>query len=488
MMPRRAGPPPRLEPSPPEALFDPLGVLDELLVDVGLERGASGGAVSLRGSDPIVASRHRLGACVGLPQLAAAVAAVAFHRLRGGPDQDLSVDLRQAIHSINPDAFWRSTINGEPAPHPLVLDNPFTLVPYRARDGRFVMASAVYPHQVVRWCRLLDVPPDPLRVAEAVGTFDAFELEEVASALGLAASVVRTQAEWRAHEQGAVLEAQPVIGLERISEAPASPFDEAVRPFEGIRVLSFTHAVAGPVVGRTLAEHGADVLGATRPNDFEHDFIYEQANVGSKSAYLDLDKPSGRQDVERLLSDAHVVVDNYRKGGLEGRGLDPHGLAERFPGIVYVSLTCYGWRGPWAERRGFDMNGSAVSGLMAREGSAREPRLPPTGLINDYITGYLGAVGASAALIKRATEGGSWHVTVSLAKTAMWCTSLGLVDPALADCDADHCLGEPAAYDAPSPLGDVHMLAPPVRYSHTPPRWPDPILVPRGSSRPAWRR
>jgi crotonobetainyl-CoA:carnitine CoA-transferase CaiB-like acyl-CoA transferase len=124
---------------------------------------------------------------------------------------------------------------------------------------------------------------------------------------------------------------------------------------------------------------------------------------------------------------------------------------------------------------------------MTIEGSDSEPRLPLTGLINDYITGYMGAIGAIAALVKRATEGGSWHVTVSLTRTAMWCGSLGLVDPTLAGSHDDHSLRDPVAYDAPSPLGDVHMLAPPVRFSHTPAKWPNPILVPRGSSRPEWR-
>ena len=134
------------------------------------------------------------------------------------------------------------------------------------------------------------------------------------------------------------------------------------------------------------------------------------------------------------------------------------------------------------------MNGSAVSGLMTIEGTEAEPRLPITGLINDYITGYMGAIGAAAALVKRATEGGSWHVTVNLTRTAMWCRALGLVEPTLAGSDDEHSLREPLAYDAPSPLGDVHMLAPPVRFSHTPPSWSDPILVPRGSSRAQWRR
>jgi crotonobetainyl-CoA:carnitine CoA-transferase CaiB-like acyl-CoA transferase len=285
-----------------------------------------------------------------------------------------------------------------------------------------------------------------------------------------------------------LLTGQPVIGLERIGESPVRDFGQATRPFDGVRVLSFSHAVAGPTVGRTLAEQGADVVCATRPNDYEHDFIYAEANAGSRSTYLDLDTPTGRERTERLLADADVVVDNYRMGSLARRGLDPLSLADRFPGVIFVSVNCYGPIGPWSGRGGFDMNGSAVSGLMTIEGSEAEPRLPVTSLINDYITGHMGAIGASAALVKRATEGGSWHVTVSLTRTAMWCGSLGLVDPTYAGCDPEHSLCEPDAYDAPSPLGGVRMLAPPVRFSHTPARWPDPILVPRGSSRPEWRR
>ncbi len=469
------------------AAFDPLTALDDLLSTLGLDRAAAGGAVSITGQDPILPSVYRLGACIGIPIMAAAVAAVAFHRHRGGPGQDLELDLRQAIHGINPGAFWHPTLNGAPAPHPLVLDNPFLLTPYRAADGRWVMASGVYPHLAARWCRFLDVPPDPARVAEAIGQRDAFELEEAASAAGLPACVIREPREWLAHPQGALLASQPVIGLERIGDAPPRDFGPADRPFDGIRVLSFTHAVAGPVVGRTLAEHGADVLGATRPNDYEHEFIYAEANVGSRSAYVDLADPAGQERAAALLPGADVVVSNHRSGSLERRGLQPHHLAERHRGLVYVSVTCYGSRGPWAERGGFDMNASAASGLMTTEGSAAEPRLPVTGLINDYVTGYLGAVGAAAALVKSATEGGSWHVTVSLTRSAMWCGSHGLVDPALAGRGGEHLLREPVPYDAPSPLGDVHMLAPPVRFSSTAPAWPAPPLVPRGSSRAEWR-
>jgi len=474
-------------PPPDIGAFDPVVAVDDLLSEVGLSSEAIGGDVSFAGQDPVLPAAHRLGACIGVPMMAAAIAAVALHRRRGGPEQDLELDLRQAVHGINPAAFWHPTLNGEPAPHPLVLDNPFLIVPYRTADDRWVMASGVYPRLAAAWCRFLDVPPDMEKVAAAVARWYAFELEEAANAAGLPMCVVRTPGEWLAHEQGALLASQPVIGLEHIGEAPVQAFAEAERPFDGIRVLSFTHAVAGPTVGRTLAEHGADVLCATRPNDYEHEFIYAEANVGSRSAYLDLASPTGQDRLTSLLAGAHVVVNNHRRGALERHGLTPRALAERHPGLVYVSVTCYGSTGPWAGRGGFDMNGSAASGLMTIEGTEAAPRLPVTGLINDYVTGYMGAIGAIAALIKRATEGGSWHVTVNLTRTAMWCGSLGLVDPALAGQGDEHTLREPIPYDAPSPLGDVHMLAPPVRFSRTPPSWPNPILVPRGSSHAHWR-
>jgi crotonobetainyl-CoA:carnitine CoA-transferase CaiB-like acyl-CoA transferase len=470
-----------------ESAFDPLAALDDLLSEVGLSRGVAGADASFTGQDPILPAAHRLGACIGIPMMASAVSAIAFHRHRGGPAQDLELDLRQAVHSINPAAFWHPTLNGEIAPHPLVMDNPFLITPYRTSDHRFVMASGVYPHMVARWCRFLDVPPDPTKVARAIAGWNAFELEETATASGLPVCVVRSPAEWLDHEQGALLADQPAIGLDRIGDAPQRDFGWAERPFDAIRVLSFTHAVAGPTVGRTLAEHGAEVLCATRPNDYEHEFIYAEANVGSRSTYIDLDNHVGQERAADLLASTDVVVNNHRSGSLERRGLEPEELAERHPGIVYVSVTCYGSTGPWAQRGGFDMNGSAASGLMTIEGSDTEPKLPVTALINDYITGYMGAVGAAAALVKRATEGGSWHVTVNLTRSAMWCRSLGLVDPRLAGCDDEHRVREPVAYDAPSPLGEVHMLAPPVRFSRTPPAWPDPILVPRGSSRAEWK-
>jgi crotonobetainyl-CoA:carnitine CoA-transferase CaiB-like acyl-CoA transferase len=466
--------------------FDPAEHLDRLLADAGLSAASTGGEVTFTGSDPIVASRLRLGACIGIPIMGGAVAAAALWKLRGGQSQDLTLDLRQAIHGITPNAFWHPTLNGESPPAPLVADDPFLLDSYRTKDGKTVMSSGVYPHQVVRWCQFLDVPPDRGRVAQAIAQWDAGDLEDAANDAALPVCIVRTPEEWAAHPQGRWLAAQPVIGIERIGDAAARRLPPAPSPLDGIRVLSFTHAVAGPVVGRTLAEQGAHVLCATRPNDYEHDFIYTEANIGSRSAYIDLTTERGRAKADELLATTNVVVNNHRYGTLEALGIDGHDLARRHPGIITVSVTCYGHDGPWAPRGGFDMNGSAASGLMTLEGTPEQPQLPITGLINDFITGYMGAIGATAAIIKQAAEGGSWQVNVSLTRTAMWYLILGLVNPFEAGTTEEHSLIDPDPYDAPSPLGQIHMLAPPVKFSHTEPRWPDPPLVPRGSSAPAW--
>jgi hypothetical protein len=131
--------------------FNATAALDNLLADVGLSVADAGGRVTFAGQDPIIPARHRLGAAVGIPMMGNAVAAAAMHRRRGGQGQDLHLDLRQAVHHINPSYAWEPALAGEFPSIALVLDNPFALIPYRTRDGRTVMASAVYPHQAANW-------------------------------------------------------------------------------------------------------------------------------------------------------------------------------------------------------------------------------------------------------------------------------------------------------------------------------------------------
>lgn len=469
-----------------EDRFDPLPVLEDLLSEIGLETAEAGGSVTFSGADPILESRLRLAAGIGIPIMACAVGAATIWKMRTGEGQTLNLDLRQVIHQINPHVAWQPTLNGLGYASATAFDNPFLIVPFKTRDSRMIMATGVYPHMAAKWLRLLDCPPDWDKVVAAIAKWDARELEDLGNAHGLAAAYARTPEEWAAHPQGALLARTPVIEIEQIADGEPRPFGPADRPLSGVRVLSFTHAIAGPTVGRTLAEQGADVLCATFPNHLEHDFIYNEANVGSRSATLDLTIEEHRARVEALLADVDVVVDNHRPGRLASFGLGSSQLAGRHPGVISVSVNAYGHEGPWSQRAGHDQNAAAASGLMALEGGGGEPKLPPTGLINDFLTGYLGAAGATAALVRRAREGGSYRVKVSLTRSAMYVASLGEVDPGAAGSSEEHTLREPAGIRSATPLGQLLALAPSVAFSRTPARWEDPLLVPRGSSAPAW--
>ena len=262
------------------------------------------------------------------------------------------LDLRQAVHTINPGAFWHPTLNGEPAPHPLLLDNPFlAALPHgRWSLGHGLGRLPAPGRQMVPLLGRAARHRQGRRGDRHLGRPRARGGGERLRACRSASCAPRTSG-WPTNK-GRCSPRQPVIGLERIGDAPVRDFGPAERPFDGIRVLSFTHAVAGPTVGRTLAEQGADVLGATRPNDYEHEFIYAEANVGSRSAYLDLDKPVGKERAERSWPTPTSWSTTTAWARSSAAGSIPDDLADRHPGIVFVSVTCYGPSGPWARPGG----------------------------------------------------------------------------------------------------------------------------------------
>ncbi len=159
-----------------------------------------------------------------------------------------------------------------------------------------------------------------------------------------------------------------------------------------------------------------------------------ETSRGKLSVVADLDTASGRITLGNLLRSAHVFVQGYRPGALEAQGFGPEDVARLRPGIVYVSLSAYGHVGPWARRRGFDSLVQTASGFNHAEAQAagqEAPRPLPVQIL-DYASAYLMAFGAQVALARQATEGGSWHVRVSLAQTARWLRSLPRVPNGLA--------------------------------------------------------
>ena len=461
-----------------------------LMGELGLAAADTGAAIRFLGHEPLFPSATPLATAFALPAMACAAGAAIAWRQRNGAGQALEIDIARAAHGIFPEMTAFPTLDGQPYPG-FHVENPIERThAYETRDGRFVYASAVYPHQSKGWVEFLGCAPTTAAVRAAIHARDAQVLEDEANARALTVCIARTPAEWLAHPQGALLAKTPLIDIRKLGNSAPEPWRPGARPLAGVRVLAATHAIAGPTVGRTLAEHGADVLQFNRPDDFEHEWVYLDANVGSRSTFLDLNIPQQNRTARELAAGADVFVDNYRGRALTRFGFSPEELAERRPGIIVVTIRCYGWDGPWALRGGFDMLGSAASGLTVLEAIDGRPALPSTLLINDHVAGYLGAAGAIAALLRRAREGGSYHVSISLTRAAMWYQTLGVMDRAelrQAFGDASHRLRTAEMITRATPLGEVRRLAPAVKMSITPPDWEDPILVPKGSSPARWR-
>jgi crotonobetainyl-CoA:carnitine CoA-transferase CaiB-like acyl-CoA transferase len=133
------------------------------------------------------------------------------------------------------------------------------------------------------------------------------------------------------------------------------------------------------------------------------------------------------------------------------------------------------------------MEALCVSGFTFVEGTPDRPKFPPTKVMNDCIAGYMGAAGVTAALIRRAREGGSYHVKICLTRNAMWYSTLGVFDPNQSDLTGEqHQLLPPDTITRQTPYGEVYRLAPPVQFSETHGGWDDPILTVRGSCKPEW--
>ncbi|KAF9878661.1 caib baif family enzyme [Colletotrichum karsti] len=211
-----------------------------------------------------------------------------------------------------------------------------------------------------------------------------------------------------------------VDNLENTTAPSPLPNKPDKRILSGVKVLELCRIIAGPVIGRILAEYGADVLKITSPNLSDVPFFQVDGNMGKHAADLDLKTPEGRSRFEALLAEADVVLDGYRPGALEKLGYGPTALTklaqDRGKGIVYVNENCFGYQGEWASRPGWQQIADCVSGVAWEQGrfmGLDEPVVPPFP-ISDYGTGCMGAIAALTGLYHRATQGGSWHGKVSL--------------------------------------------------------------------------
>ena len=275
------------------------------------------------------------------------------------------------------------------------------------RDDRLIFFAGAYQHLRDGILTFLDCPNDHAAIAGRVLRHNAQPLEDELSSRGLCAAILRSPEEWRAHPQGQALAGVPPIELVKLADGKPVPFKPAAwRPLEGLRVLDFTHVIAGPTVGKLLAEHGADVIHCRYPyQDSILGFDIETA-FGKKNTYLDLRNDDDRELALRLVRECDVFVQGFRWGSFSRRGFGPDDLRRINPRLIYVDVNAYGYQGPWAERRGWEQLAQAATGLaMLHSVTLGNPALIPA-YFNDYGSGCLGALGALAAILRFAAPGG----------------------------------------------------------------------------------
>lgn len=211
-------------------------------------------------------------------------------------------------------------------------------------------------------------------------------------------------------------------------------------PFSGVRVIDLTSMVSGPLCTMTLADQGADVikveapgggdhtrLVATRRNGFSASFVNNNRN--KRSMIIDLKKPDGLETLRKLIQQADVVVQNFRPGVADRIGIGEAEARSLNPSVIYVSISGFGFEGPYAQKPVFDPLVQAVSGLTTVQAGSDEerPRLVRT-ILPDKLTGVQAAQAISAALFARERTGEGQHIRISMLDTIiafLWSSDMG---------------------------------------------------------------
>jgi crotonobetainyl-CoA:carnitine CoA-transferase CaiB-like acyl-CoA transferase len=471
-----------------------LAQLLDLVGEPPLDDG--GPSVAIDGSDPVFPTVFPIGEAGAAVIAACALQAGRIWQDRTGQSQQVAVQVDAAAAAMRSGRYLR------PDPPPALPRRLGGLSTYRTGDGRFIYFQRLFPHHNERLSKVLGVPLEEPALSEAVARWDGAALEEAVNAGGSCAGLVRTRAEWLALPVAAHVAAAPLIDLTALPGGPPKPVAAGPRPLSGLRVLDLTRVLAGPTSARTLAEHGADVLRVSVPGLPDNDAMMKDTGHGKRSVELDLKSRAGAERLRELIAAADVFIQGYRPGALAALGFGADDVAALNPSVVTVDISAYGHLGPWRDRRGFDSVVQSASGLAVANAGAGGPgagdpgtgdavSAPPVFLPAnplDYTTGYLAALGALAALRRRARAGGSHQVRVSLARTGEWLWELPRLDAADAAARPKELPAgrlDELMISSQTPFGRLRYLAPAARLTATPAHWDLPTPLPNQDD-PAW--
>jgi crotonobetainyl-CoA:carnitine CoA-transferase CaiB-like acyl-CoA transferase len=250
----------------------------------------------------------------------------------------------------------------------------------------------------------------------------------------------------------------------------APPRPQHPGPLAGMRVLELAQIMAGPTCGMLLADMGADIIKVEKLPGGDDSRGYREPLVNGVSApflilnrnkrgiALNLKHPDGKQILLRMVRDADVVTENYRKGTLEKMGLGYDVLSRENPALIYCAVSGYGRDGPWADKGGFDLIAQGFAGLMSITGEAGGPPAKTGNSVADINAGILAAVGILAAYAHRLKTGRGQVVDTSLMEAALQQTYW-------------HAAIYFATGTSPGPTGSAHILTAPYQAFHANDGW-----------------
>ena len=212
---------------------------------------------------------------------------------------------------------------------------------YKTRDG-FVRLHTNFPHHRDAVCKVLNCKPERDAVQAALMQWDGEAFETAAYAGGCVVAFMRSHDQWSATPHAKALAGLPLISITKIGEAAPKPWPKGERPLAGIRVLDLSRVIAGPVAGRTLAAHGADVLLISGPELPAIPWLTIDTGRGKLTSFVELKNEQGRGVLRDLLAEADIFSQGYRPRAIASLGFSPEDAARINPGIIYVTLSAYG--------------------------------------------------------------------------------------------------------------------------------------------------
>jgi crotonobetainyl-CoA:carnitine CoA-transferase CaiB-like acyl-CoA transferase len=271
--------------------------VESLLQSLGAITSDAGGEVTYYGSDPITPDRLPYGAISAISLATKAILIAKIWQERTGEGQDMHIDVRKALRRLTPFLAGKwELVNGFPGrtdPYSPFSDGP-DIVP--AKDGKWIMLAEVYPALRQRALDLLKPRGGSYEaIRDAVKEWNGEELEAAAEKAGIPMPLARNIKDVLKMDAFTKnLGLMPLVSVEKVGESDPIPFTpNPTTPLDGIRLLSSSHVIAAPSIGRAMALHGADALNVWRPSDVEQTLWHYTSHVGVRSTMLELGNNEG---------------------------------------------------------------------------------------------------------------------------------------------------------------------------------------------------